>query len=246
MLTNRMLKNYDKMSLSNKITHAFILGAGLGKRLRPLTESLPKPLLPIKNRPLVTYALEHLARIGVQQAVINTHHAAQAWTKAFPSKRYANIQITFRHESTLLDTGGGLKNVEDFLKDHGTFFIYNGDILTSLPLEKALAHHRQHKNLVTMALRSAAEPKHVALDINGKVIDIRGILGSGQPGTYLFTGIHVVEPEIFQYIPDPRIQSIITIYLDLIRKGLPIGGVVLDEGEWSDIGNMSEYERVKG
>ncbi len=228
-----------------KITHAFILGAGLGKRLRPLTENLPKPLLSVKGQPLVAHALEHLAGVGVQQVVINTHHAAQAWTKTFPDKQHGGIQITFRHEPTLLDTGGGLKNVEDFLKGHGTFFIYNADILASLPLKKAWAHHRQHQNLVTMVLRSAAEPKHITLDVNGKVVDIRGILGRGQPGTHLFTGIHVVEPDIFHYIPDIRIQSIITIYLDLIRKGLPVGGVVLDEGDWSDIGSISEYERVK-
>ncbi|MBI4027083.1 MAG: nucleotidyltransferase family protein [Verrucomicrobia bacterium] len=226
------------------INRAFILGAGLGVRLRPLTQNFPKPLLPVRGRPLVAHGIRHLAAAGVREAIINTHHAAERWPEAFPRNECAGVRITLRHEPVLLDTGGGLKNVEDFLADHGTFFIYNGDILTTIPLEQALAHHRQQGNLVTMILRSGGGPRHVALDARGCVADIRGLLGSGKPGSFLFTGIHVVEPDIFRHIPAVKVESIIAIYLNLIRQGLHVGGVVLDEGEWSDIGTPSEYERV--
>lgn len=232
------------MSSHHQISRAFILGAGLGTRLRPLNKNLPKPLVSVGGRPLVTYPLTHLAQVGVRDVIINTHYAASCWKEAFPKNEYHGIRLTFRYEPTLLDTGGGLKNVEDFFVGHGTFFIYNADILTSLPLEKAVIHHHQHNNLVTMVLRSKETPKHVVLDPQGRVVDIHGILGSSQQGAYLFTGIHVVEPIIFRYIPQLRVQSIISIYSNLIQQGHHLGGVVLDEGNWSDVGTPNDYERV--
>jgi mannose-1-phosphate guanylyltransferase len=230
--------------MSNRPTHAFVLGAGLGTRLRPLTQSLPKPLVPVGGKPLVHYALQHLARLGISDAIINTHHAAEQWQKSFPTQIFEGMKLTFRHEPTLLDTGGGLKNVEDFLTNHGTFIIYNGDILTSLPLQQAFDHHQRQKNLVTMVLRSREKPHHVSLNSEGRVVDIRGLLGTGKEGEFLFTGIHIVEPKLFEHIPTVQIRSVIRDYLDLIRQGLPIGGVVLDEGVWFDLGTMEEYQQV--
>jgi mannose-1-phosphate guanylyltransferase len=223
---------------------AFILGAGLGTRLRPLTENLPKPLVPIGNKPLVTFAMEHLEAVGVREIMINTHHAAQRWSEFFPEKKYRNLHLSFRHEPILLDTGGGLKNVEDFFPKKSTFIIYNGDILSTLPIARAIEHHQKTGNLITMVLRNNSEPKHVSLGENGRITDIRGMLGTGQKGEYLFTGIHIAQTEIFEHIPDARPQSIIKIYLELIQQKLPIGGMVINEGEWSDIGTPAEYERI--
>jgi len=232
------------MSPNRPPQRAFILGAGLGTRLRPLTSNLPKPLVPIGDKPLVTFAIEHLAKNGIHDVMINTHHAAEKWLQTFPEKKYQDIRLEFRHEPILLDTGGGLKNVEDFFSDESTFIIYNGDILSSLPLDKAIQHHRNQVNLATLVLRSNTEPRHIALGDDGLIHDIRDMLGTGKRGEYLFTGIHIVQKEIFQYIADPTPQSIITIYLELIRKKLRIGGIVLDEGEWSDIGTPAEYGRI--
>ncbi len=227
------------------IHRAFILGAGLGTRLRPLTKKLPKPLLPLGGRPMVTRALEHLAALGIRDVIINTHHAAVEWTRAFPNGGWRGTRITLRHEPVLLDTGGGLKNVQDFLSGHGTFLIYNGDVVSTLPLACAIKAHRQSGNLVTLVLRSDGSPRHVTLDAQGRIADIRGLLGTGHPGEFLFTGIHVVEPEVFNHIPDASPRSIIPIYLDLIRAGQRLGGVVLDEGEWSDLGTLAEYEQMR-
>lgn len=234
------------MSLSPPVTRAFILGAGLGKRLRPLTADLPKPLVPVRGRPLVAWGIEHLSRAGVRHAIINTHHAAHRWSEAFPSMECDGVRLEFRHEPVLLDTGGGLKNVESFFPSGETFLIYNGDILTSLPLGPAVEHHRHAANLATLVLRRTGGPLHVSLGADGRVADIRGRLGTGLPEKYLFTGIHVVEPRLFGFIPRVRVESIIAIYLDLIRRGEKIGGVVLDEGDWSDVGTPEEYERVNG
>jgi NDP-sugar pyrophosphorylase family protein len=223
---------------------AFIFGAGLGTRLRPLTDNLPKPLVPIRGNPLVYFALNHLKSVGVKNIIINTHHAFERWQQTFPDSGFDGMSIEFRYEKVLLETGGGLKNVEDYLKNHGDFWIYNGDILCSLPLQKAWSHHHQQQNLVTLVLRSKGGPLHVGLDETDQIIDIGNKLGRNPKQNYLFTGIHVVNPDIFHYLPPLQVISIIPIYLDLIQKGHRIGGVVIDEGDWSDVGTLEEYERV--
>src|SRR5208283_686041 len=121
------------------ITTAFIIGAGLGTRLRPLTENMPKPLLPIGGRPIITYAMEHLRLIGVQRFIINTHHCAEKYSDAFPNGNWQGIPITFRHEPILLDTAGGIKNIEDLIVNEERIIVYNGDIITNMPIAPLLA-----------------------------------------------------------------------------------------------------------
>ncbi|HYF36671.1 MAG TPA: sugar phosphate nucleotidyltransferase, partial [Prosthecobacter sp.] len=109
---------------------AFVLGAGLGERLRPLTDQLPKPLIPVFHRPLITYAFDHLIAAGVEELVVNTHHLPEAYAHEFPNRRYRGLPIHFRHEAPVrLETAGGIANVQDLLGDE-PFIVYNGDILT--------------------------------------------------------------------------------------------------------------------
>src|SRR5512136_1734000 len=122
------------MTTTGQIKTAFILGAGLGTRLRPLTEDTPKPLLPIGGRPIITYAMEHLKAVGVQRFIINTHHCAGRYAEVFPEGSWRGIPITFRHEPILLDTAGGIKNIEDLIAAGDRIIVYNGDIISSLPL----------------------------------------------------------------------------------------------------------------
>ena len=128
---------------------AFVLGAGLGTRLKSLTEFLPKPLIPVYQRPLISFAFDHLQRAGVEEFVVNTHHCAEAYTEHFPDSSYNAAPITFRHEPVLLETGGGIDNVADLLGGD-TFVVYNGDILTDLPLQEAFDAHATSGNLVTL------------------------------------------------------------------------------------------------
>ena len=92
---------------------AFILGAGLGTRLRPLTERCPKPLLEVGGRPVITYAMDHLLSIGVERFIVNTHYCPDVYLQKFPDRSWRGAPIIFRHEAVLLDTAGGLKNIED-------------------------------------------------------------------------------------------------------------------------------------
>ncbi len=113
------------------IKQAFVLGAGLGTRLRPLTEELPKPLVPIFQKPLITFALDHLIDLGIGKIFINTHRLPEMFAAAFPENLYLGRELTFVNEPVLLDTGGGIKNIERQL-GREPFITYSGDVLTDV------------------------------------------------------------------------------------------------------------------
>ena len=229
------------------IRKAFVLAAGLGTRLRPLTDQLPKPLIPVGRKPLITFAFDHLmADAGVTEFIVNTHHLAGAYAAAFPEASYRGCPVQLRHEPTLLDTGGGIKNIADLLgPSPETFIVYNGDILTDLPIQPALEHHRASGNEVTLVLRAGQGPKHLSWDpTNGRVLDIRNRLGTGAPPSYAFSCVYLVEPAFLDRIPAGEVISVIPIFLDMIRHGGALGGVLIDEGDWRDLGTRGEYLRV--
>jgi len=219
------------------VDKAFVLGAGLGTRLKSLTEHLPKPLIPIHQKPLATYAFDHLLAAGFNDFVVNTHHCAPAWDEAFPESRYRDAPLTFRHEPDILETAGGIANIADLVAGDD-FAVYNGDILTDLPLAPALEAHRRNGSLVTLLLRSRGPALHIAWDENtGKVLDIRDLLGTGAPCAYLFTGIYLVAPAFLSRLTPGKKESVIPKFLDLIRDGGALGGVLADEGSWWDLGD---------
>jgi NDP-sugar pyrophosphorylase family protein len=223
------------------MARAFVLGAGLGMRLKTLTERCPKPLIPIYGKPLITFAFDQLIAAGIQEIVVNTHHCHETYQAAFPDGTYRGARLVFEYEPVLLETAGGIKNVERHFAAE-PFLVYNGDVLTNVPVEKVLAHHRAGKNEVTMVLRSHGEPLHVTLDA-GQVTDIAGRLGvAGE--RYLFTGIYVVEPAFLRRIPPQTKISVIPLFMEMIKEGGKLGGVVLDEGSWWDLGTREKYLEV--
>jgi len=119
------------------VKKAFVLGAGLGTRLHPLTEQLPKPLIPFYHRPLITWCFDHLISAGFETFMVNTHHLAECYHQAFPNNEYRKHSVELRHEDPILETAGGIKNIEDWINNE-SFLVYNGDILSDLPLEKAM------------------------------------------------------------------------------------------------------------
>ncbi len=229
------------------IEKAFILGAGLGTRLRPLTDLLPKPLIPVFHRPLVSYALDGCLGAGVRAFALNTHHLAQAWGAAFPAgatgeHSYRGAPLRLFHEPVLLETGGGLKNIAAWIGSE-PLLIYNADILTTIDLAQLIERHAASGDVATLALRSDGPARHIALDpASGKVADIRGLLGRA-PGTHQFTGIYCVNPAILELIPPAEKVSIIPAFLELARRG-QLGAVVLDGGLWADIGTPEAYFEI--
>lgn len=233
--------------MSSKIIKtAFILGAGLGTRLRPLTENTPKPLLPIGGRPMITYAMEHLQTIGIQKFIINTHHCPEKYAEVFPDNNWQGIPITFRYEPVLLDTAGGIKNIEDLIAQDERILVYNGDIITNLPIAPLIDRHFELQTQVTLALRSHGPLLNVNIDSHDFICDMRDSLNYPGVQRCLFAGIYVVETNFLQQLTAGKIESIVLPLIESIQRNpRSVGGIVIDEGFWYDLGTIEGYNKLR-
>lgn len=222
------------------IRTAFVMGAGLGTRLRPLTDSRPKPLIPIFNKPLITFALDHLLSAGVERFVVNTHHLAGQFEAVF-AEGYRGRPVDLIFEPELLETGGGIKNAEALI-GREPFLVYSGDILTDIDIPALVATHFRDGNDVTLALRDTGIAAQITLD-GDRVTDIGGRYGSA--GTaHDFANVSVWNAAIFDRIPPATKVPFIPVVSDWIGTGGHIGGVLLNERQWFNVGSRVEYLAV--
>lgn len=223
---------------------AFVLGAGLGTRLRPLTDRLPKPLIPVAHEPILIRAFRHLAAdLGCDRFVVNTHHLAEEYGRIFPEGNWEGKPVLPRHEPVLLDTGGGLTNARDLFPPGETIALYNGDILCDAPLAPLAAAHKQENADATLLLRSRGVLRNVVCAVGsrdgypaGPVLDLRDLRGATGP-RFQFAGIALIGPRFLEFLPPPGgIFSLIPELARAIDAGFRIHGVVIDDGVWSDLG----------
>ena len=235
------------------ITKAFILGAGLGTRLRPLTNVRPKPLVPLFHKPMMMYAMDRALDLGLKEISINTHHLAPVWEEFFPTSEsqsyeglnglasrpstYLEAAVSLFQEDDLLETGGGIKNIENWVGDDDAL-VYNGDIYCSIPLQPLVDLHNTGQFEATLVLRSDGPAKHLAIE-GDQVIDIRNSLGRSE-GTHQFTGIYAISPKILARLEANKKESVIRAFIELAEEGR-LGAVVIDEGEWFDLGTREMY-----
>ena len=225
----------------HRVRKAFVLGAGLGIRLRPLTNLVPKPLLPIFGKPLITFALDHLRRAGIEKFWINSHHLPESFAAQFPASEYNGASLELVYEPDVLETGGGIKNIEHRIGDE-TFVVYSGDVLTDLPIDRLIEEHRAKDNDVTLALRTTGFSKSVRWQREtGRVTDLLGAIGSGDPGELDFAGISVWNSSVFPRIPPGIRISFVPIIIEWMKSGGKIGGVPLEESRWFNLGSRKEY-----
>lgn len=229
------------------ITTAFVLGAGLGTRLRPLTDQRPKPLVPIFDKPLITFAFDHLIASGIRRFVVNTHHCAEAYADLLGMKirrRFTEVvRFNFPTSPSFLRQGG-IKKAASLLGED-PFIVYNGDVLADFSLDSLFQAHEESGNLATLALRSEGAERRIQWDRqSGLITDMRGLIGGRSDPAYLFSGISIISPSVLDHIPDGAVVSIIPILVELLRSGSRIGGVVIDGGDWFDIGNVNSYMDV--
>lgn len=224
---------------------AFVLGAGLGTRLRPLTLRVPKPLLAVAHRTLLDRAFGHLrADPGIDRFVVNTHHLPDRFREAVADGTWNGMPVALRHEPVLLDTGGGLANIRDLVPEDESLVVYNGDILCDAPLRGAWRHHLAGGAEATLVLRRSGPLVNVACRAApgdgphacGPVVDIRGLLGVAAP-LFQFTGIFFVAPGLLEKLPPAgRIFPIVPFLVRRIELGARIDGIVVDDGCWWDLG----------
>ena len=219
---------------------AFILGAGLGTRLAPLTHILPKPLMPVFQKPLIQHTMEHYIRCGVSEFMVNISCLPLMWERAFPEPTYRGCPVSFSEEEAPMDSGGGVKKIMPWVKPGEPLLVHNGDILTDIPVADLLAEHKRRGNMVTLALRSVDGKRNVGFDEEtGAITDMRHALGVN-PGTHQFAGVYLMEPEVADLFPEEDVFSIVPVWLELIKQG-KVGGVVFDWANWHEIGSPAGY-----
>ncbi len=225
---------------------AMIFAAGLGTRLRPLTDDIPKALVEVNGVPMLELVLRRLSAAGVTEFVVNTHHFHEkiaGWLKAKNNLGF-KIELS-REEAFPLETGGGLKKAAAFFNYGKPFFAYNSDVYSELDLEALYSAHLASGALATLAVRERPSRRRLLFDVGMNLkgregeINLPGL----KPGA--FSGIQVISPEIFSKITETGVFSIIGVYLRLAASGERIKGFEDRSGFWSDIGDMERLEAVR-
>ena len=220
---------------------AMILAAGFGTRLRPLTYVRPKTLVPILNRPLLGIIMEQLTRAGVQRLAVNSHYLADQVEKFVESQASTDLLTRIFIESTILGTGGGIKNTTGFWGDD-PFLVINGDVLTDIDLKDVYAYHMNHNHPVTMVVHDYERFNQVRVNSRLEVTGFSSGASSRGAGESIlaFTGIQVLDPDVLEEFPAGASHSIDT-YERMIGEGRVIAAYVTHSGLWTDIGHIQDY-----
>ncbi len=224
---------------------AMILAAGLGTRLRPLTEACPKPLLPLMLQPMLGHLLDQLRGYGIRDIAINMHHHASQLQQWLGDGSRWGVRLHLSYESEILGTAGGIKQVETFLRN-GPFLVINGDVLVDLDFRAVWEWHCQHEALVTMVVRPAPNARQYApvlVDAQGHVLQINGhpqLRTTSPSRETIFTGIQVISPQVLERIPQGRFSSTTAdVYPALVTDKAVRG--YSHSGYWMDIGVPTRY-----
>jgi mannose-1-phosphate guanylyltransferase len=221
---------------------AMVLAAGLGTRLRPLTDDRPKALVEVAGRTMLEITLERLRNFGVNEVIVNVHHFADMVIDYLQANRNFGMRIEISREDVLLDTGGGLKKAAwFFLEDAGDqpFLLHNVDVISTIDLARLLRFHVEQDALATMAVQARATSRPLLFDDRGQ---FRGRAGhhelDKEPGlqSRAFSGIHAISPRIFDKLTEGGVFSIIDSYVCLSAEGEKILAFRADEYYWRDLG----------
>ena len=231
---------------------AMIFAAGLGTRLRPITNTKPKALVEVDGVPLLETVIKRLIAAGVSEVIVNLHHFPDQIRDFVREKNSFGIHIEFSFEETLLDTGGGLKKAAWFFDDGQPFIIHNVDILSNINLVKMFEHHLENKCLATLAVNERETKRFLIFDeenllcgwkslhVNKEVVSRTP---KGESIDLGFWGIHVVSPELLGRMTEEGAFSIITSYMRLIGEGERIVAFRADEYSWRDVGKLEELKK---
>ncbi|MGO9451326.1 MAG: NDP-sugar synthase [Candidatus Binataceae bacterium] len=241
---------------------ALVLSAGVGERLKPLTDTIPKPLVEIGGRLLIHYPILMLRRAGITEIAINAHHLAAAMQSTLKNGADLGVEIVWAPEPTLLGTGGPLNGLRGFLGG-GTFIIANSDTILDLDLADAIAFHRDRGALVTIAVARPANLDYysrIELDGDARIRRML-LLKSRSPLAYddysaagidaaaldpfMYCGVVIAEPQVFDLIPPSPPWSLMNgLIAPMVRDGLPVFGFI-HRGFMRTVDDLKTYEAVR-
>ena len=237
---------------------AMILAAGLGTRLRPLTDSRPKALVEIAGRTLLEITFERLRGFGVDEVIVNVHHFADMVAGYLQSKRNFGMRVEISREEILLDTGGGLKKAAWFFLDDPKrmdepFILHNVDVLSDIDLQRMLKFHVTQKALATLAVKERETSRYLLFDAQNQLCGRRSkpdlkselVRPVETPQAVAFSGIHVISPRLLPMIQEEGVFSIINSYLNLAALGKPIIAFHSNEYYWRDLGRPEHLKQAE-
>jgi NDP-sugar pyrophosphorylase family protein len=222
---------------------AMILAAGLGTRLRPLTDDRPKALVEVAGRTLLEITLARLRTFGVHEVIVNVHHFADKMSEYLDTHRNFGMRIEVSREDVLLDTGGGLQQAAWFFLESGAdsnepFLLHNVDVLSTIDLARMAQFHTERGALATLALQNRRTSRPLLFDEQGLFRGRAGESMQDAPGceALAFSGIHVLSPRIFSKMKETGTFSIIDAYARLAAQGEKIVAFRADDAYWRDLG----------
>jgi NDP-sugar pyrophosphorylase family protein len=237
---------------------AMVLAAGLGTRLRPLTNHRPKALVEIGGRTLLELTLTRLASFGVREIIINVHHFADLVIQYMKSKNNFGLQVEISREELLLDTGGGLKKASwFFLQDPSrideAFILHNVDVVSTIDFQGMLKFHSENRALATLAVEERESSRYLLFDEQGELCGRR--IGRDQEPELVrespnlqalaFSGIHMISPRLLANMTEEGAFSIIATYLRLAGQGEKIVAFRADEYYWRDLGKLDDLRQAE-
>jgi NDP-sugar pyrophosphorylase family protein len=227
---------------------AMILAAGLGTRLRPLTNTIPKPLLPVGGTPLIIWNLLLLKRHGFREVVINLHHLGPLIEQALGDGSKFGLRIIYSKEPMILGTGGGIKQAEPYFSGEPVL-VLNGDTLCELDLSALCAFHLERQAAATLVLREdpdAARWGLIEVGPDQRILRItgQGILGPAPTSVRMFAGVHILNLRLLREVKKGVASSIIAPYVAAIERGDAVLGYDF-RGYWSDIGTAERYTQAE-
>lgn len=229
-----------------KITKAMIMAAGVGSRLDPLTQEVPKPLVPIANRPVMDILMERLADAGIKDVIANTHYKAEQIIERYKNNDFG-INFNYVHEKELSGTAGGVKKCQFFFDEDEDFLVLSADGLSNADLEKGIEIHKKSKAIVTMGIKQIAmeEIPHfgvVVTDKKGFVTEFQEKPAIKEAKSdFINTGIYIFNYKIFDYIPENTFYDFAkNVFPSLLKEKIKIKTFPVNE-YWSDIGTIDQY-----
>jgi mannose-1-phosphate guanylyltransferase len=237
---------------------AMVLAAGLGTRLRPLTDTRPKALVEIGGRTLLEITLTRLRGVGVNQVIINVHHLADQLAEYLDAHHNFGMRVEVSREDVLLDTGGGLKKagwffLEDARRNDDPFLLHNVDVISTIDLGRLVEAHKSGQALTTLAVQRRDASRQLLFDEQlqlcgrraGRDKDPEIVRPSSNLEALAFSGIHVVSPRFLTLIFEQGVFSIIDVYLRLAGQGERIQGHRVDDAYWRDLGKPEQLRQAE-